>query len=193
MFLLPVLLIASLPGSDGTGERPIAGLAGVPGHAVQQALAAAKEHGPGARTLVFADLTQPSTAKRLYVIDLQQRKVTLRTWVAHGVGSGELHCNKVSDREGSHCSSRGMYRIGERIESPRHGPAIALDGLEPGQNGSARSREIIVHGADYVTGEFIARHGRAGRSWGCPAVSPDAMRRLLVLLHPGDLLYVHAP
>jgi hypothetical protein len=82
--------------------------------------------------------------------------------------------------------------VGERIVSPKHGNALLLDGLDPGVNGRAREREIIVHAADYVSAAFIAEHGRAGRSWGCPAVSQEAMAQLLRTLPAGSLLYVHA-
>ena len=43
-----------------------------------------------ARMLAIADMTQPSTSKRLYIIDLDRKTLVLRTWVAHGQGTGEL-------------------------------------------------------------------------------------------------------
>jgi hypothetical protein len=158
----------------------------------QAAHARALERDPHAAVLAIADLSRPSTEQRLYVVDLRRHALLLRTWVAHGQGSGGLNCDVVSDKPGSLCSSPGLYRVGPRIASPKHGDALLLDGLDPGQNGRAREREIIIHAAAYVSSSFIAAHGRLGRSWGCPAVSAEAMPQLLELLPPGSLLYVNA-
>jgi hypothetical protein len=96
-----------------------------------------------------------------------------------------------SNREGSHQTSLGLYRVGAEIVSPKHGAALLLHGLERGINCKALEREVIMHGADYVSDDFIAEHGRLGRSWGCPAVSRADMPRMLELLADGGLLYVH--
>jgi len=141
--------------------------------------------------LAIADMTQPSTAKRLYVIDLEHKVLVMRTWVAHGQNTGELYATAFSNKDGSHRSSLGLYRVGARIISPKHGPALLLEGLEKGINNNALSREVIMHAADYVSAGFIAQHGRLGRSWGCPAVSQEAMPRMIELLAEGGLLYVH--
>ena len=141
--------------------------------------------------LAIADMTRPSSEKRLYVIDLQRKQVVMRTWVAHGQGSGELHCTRFSNKEGSHQTSKGLYRVGSEITSPKHGEALLLHGLDRGLNDQALAREVIMHGADYVSADFIARHGRLGRSWGCPAVSREDMPRMIDLLGDGGVLYVH--
>lgn len=142
-------------------------------------------------TLAIADMTQPSSAKRLYIIDLDRKELVMRTWVAHGQGSGDLMCTSFSNREGSHATSRGLYRVGARITSPKHGAALLLHGLDRGSNCQAEAREVIMHGADYVSADFIHQHGRLGRSWGCPAVSRADMPRVIDLLAGGGHLYVH--
>ncbi|MBP8878172.1 MAG: murein L,D-transpeptidase catalytic domain family protein [Flavobacteriales bacterium] len=141
--------------------------------------------------LAIADMTQPSTAKRLYLIDLERKELVMRTYVAHGQGSGELIPTSFSDKEGSHQSSLGLYRVGAEIVSPKHGAALLLHGLERGLNGNALSREVIMHGADYVSEQFIAAHGRSGRSWGCPAVPREDMKDMIDLLADGGLLFVY--
>ncbi|MCU0320372.1 MAG: murein L,D-transpeptidase catalytic domain family protein [Flavobacteriales bacterium] len=144
-----------------------------------------------ARYLAVADMTLPSTAKRLYIIDLQERCLVAHTWVAHGQGSGELMCDRFSNQEGSHATSKGLYRVGAEIVSPKHGPALLLHGLDKDMNCQAEAREVIMHGADYVSAEFIQEHGRLGRSWGCPAVERSEMARMIELLADGGLLYVY--
>lgn len=141
--------------------------------------------------LAIADMTRPSTEPRLTVIDLDARVVVMRTLVAHGQGTGDLMAEHFSNREGSHQTSLGLYRVGAQIVSPKHGQALLLHGLDHGVNDQALAREIIMHGADYVSEEFIAAHGRLGRSWGCPAVPKEQMTNMVQLLGDGGLLYVH--
>lgn len=155
------------------------------------AMRSATERGLQPRTLAIADMSQPSTAKRLYIVDVETKKVVLRTWVAHGQNSGDLMATQFSNREESHETSLGLYRVGAKITSPKHGAALLLDGLDKGVNDQALAREVIIHGADYVSAPFIATHGRLGRSWGCPAVPVSDMARIIDLLADGGLLYVH--
>ena len=156
-----------------------------------EAMRSAREHGLHPRRLAIADMSQPSTARRLYIIDMDAKKVVLRTWVAHGQNSGDLTATKFSNQDDSHATSLGLYRVGAKITSPKHGPALLLDGLDKGVNDKALAREVIIHGAEYVSAPFIASHGRLGRSWGCPAVPPAEMARIIDLLADGGLLYVH--
>jgi hypothetical protein len=150
-----------------------------------------ERHGSRARMLAIADMSQPSTEKRFYVFDLENKQLVLRTLVAHGSGSGDLMAERFSNRDGSHQTSLGMYRVGARIVSPKHGPALLLDGLDRGVNDKARSREVIIHAAAYVSAEFVARNGWLGRSWGCPAVPAADMPKVIELLRDGGLLYVY--
>lgn len=167
------------------------GLSGVIESAVFEAgYSRMERHRLHTRMLAIADMTQPSTARRLVVIDLEEKKVVLRTWVAHGQNSGELMAERFSNRDGSHQTSLGLYQVGAKIVSPKHGPALLLHGLDQGLNDRARPREVIIHGADYVSAGFIAANGRLGRSWGCPAVPRDEMAKVIELLADDGLLFV---
>lgn len=146
---------------------------------------------PAASTLAVADMRRPSTEQRLVILDLARARVLLRTWVAHGSGSGGLLATRFGNQPDSHRTSLGLYRVGARIRSPKHGPALLLDGLDPGRNDLARAREIIIHAADYVSDTFIAQTGRLGRSWGCPAVPRDQIAPVMAALADGGYLYVH--
>lgn len=141
--------------------------------------------------MAVADLSQPSDIPRFYVVDLVSGQILLQTWVAHGKNSGDRETVRFSNELSSLQSSRGFYRIGQRFESPKHGPALLLDGLQPGLNDMAREREIILHGADYVSEDFIEKHGRCGRSHGCPALPREQMKEAMELLPEGSLLFVY--
>ncbi len=177
----PVVEMHSQLGLDGVMPEPV----------FRAAYERLEVHDGELKTLAIADMTLPSTEKRLYLIDLASRRLVKRTLVAHGQGTGELMAEDFSNRHGSHQTSLGLYRVGVEIVSPKHGPALLLHGLDPGLNDQALAREVIIHGADYVSEDFIAQHGRLGRSWGCPAVERTEMQLLIDLLADGGLLYVH--
>ncbi len=187
-----MLRAAEASASDAEALYREMGLAGTLESSVFSAgLRSAERHGLTPRILAIADMTQPSTARRLYVFDLREKRLVLRTWVAHGSNSGGLMAQRFSNQDGSHQTSLGLYRVGSRIVSPKHGPALLLQGLDKGTNDNARTREVIIHGADYVSPRFIARNGRLGRSWGCPAVPNSDMAGVIAYLADGGLLFVY--
>lgn len=141
--------------------------------------------------IAIADFTLSSDQQRFYILDLNSGKVVLQTWVAHGKNSGEKYAVNFSNQEGSYMSSPGFYKVGEEFISPKHGDALVLEGLDKGINDRARQREIIIHGADYVSADFIRAQGRCGRSHGCPALPREEMTKAIQLLPPGSLLYIH--
>ena len=71
--------------------------------------------------------------------------------------------------------------------------SLRLDGLEEEVNDNARERAIVVHGADYATDTFIKKHGKTGRSFGCPAVSDAVSKELIDTIKDGTLLWIYVP
>lgn len=195
LLLLPLLLLA--PPRARTDVRvlyhAVARGSGLPENVFAAAIRRAEREGPLPDVLAIANMRQPANEERLYVFHLKDRRLVMRTLVAHGQGSGEERCERVSNRSGSRCTCAGLLRVGDRVQSPRHGEALLLHGLDPGINDRALEREIIIHGADYVGRDFIRAEGRLGRSWGCPAVGRDAMARILCMLPSGSLLYIQGP
>ncbi|MFN0190304.1 MAG: murein L,D-transpeptidase catalytic domain family protein [Bacteroidia bacterium] len=157
-----------------------------------KAYAGVQKWNPCAEMIAIADFSKPSDQQRFYIIDLTTKEIVLQTWVAHGKNSGDNFVTQFSNKMSSHMSSKGFYLIEETFESPKHGTSLALDGLEKGINDKAREREIIMHGANYVSEEFIEENGRCGRSYGCPALSKEDMQKALQLLKPGSILYIHS-
>lgn len=128
--------------------------------------------------LVIIDYSLPSTEKRFWLFDLRQQRLLLRDLVAHGKHSGENRAENFSNRPGSLQSSLGLFRVGERYVG-KHGSSIRLIGLEPGVNDLALDRAIVIHGADYVSENFIRIHQRLGRSFGCPALARGTAEKVI--------------
>ena len=152
-----------------------------------------KKYGLKKPVISVADFSLPSNQKRFFVIDLKEKKLLHSTWVAHGKNSGMHIATRFSNKLKSYQSSPGFYRVGPTLQSPKHGLALQLIGLEKGVNDNAEKREIIIHGASYVGDDFIRRYGRCGRSFGCPALPVEMMPKLAPLLSDGSLLYIHTP
>jgi hypothetical protein len=140
----------------------------------------------------IADLSQPSVNKRLYIIDLPNRKVLFNTWVSHGKNTGDLLAQKFSNIPGSLQSSLGFYVTGNTYNG-KHGLSLQLNGMEPGINDKALERAIVIHGADYVSSDFIRNTGRLGRSFGCPAVASELAVPIINTIQHGTGLFVYYP
>lgn len=142
--------------------------------------------------LTVCDYSLSSNKNRLWLIDVKNKKVLLNTYVAHGQGTGEEYAKRFSNKEGSHMSSLGFYVTGDTYTG-KHGYTLYLHGKDKGYNSAAYERLIVLHGAAYVSDDFIAGTGRLGRSWGCPAVSVDVAQGLIDQIKGGSCLFIFYP
>lgn len=143
--------------------------------------------------ITIADYSQSSTQKRLYVIDLKNRKLLFNTYVAHGRNTGENYAKSFSNDEGSLKSSLGFFVTEETMTGATAGFALVLQGMEKGINDNAVKRAIIMHGGDYVTESFIKEHGRLGRSLGCPALPHELTKPIIETIKGGSCIFIYNP
>ena len=113
-------------------------------------------------------------------------------FVAHGKYSGEEYANSFSNQPSSLKSSLGFYTTGDDYQGA-HGLALKLIGLERGFNDLAEARDIVMHGAEYVTEQFINQYGRLGKSWGCPAVPAALHEQIIHTIRSGSCLFIYYP
>ena len=142
--------------------------------------------------ITIIDFSLPSNRERLWVLDLVEAKVLYHCFVSHGRNSGEIMAENFSNKPGSYASSPGFFTTGETYFG-KHGFSLRLNGIETGINDKARERAIVIHGADYVSPEFIEKNGRLGRSLGCPAVPEKLSREIIETIKDGTCLFVYAP
>lgn len=146
---------------------------------------------PANSTIVtIIDFNKPSTEKRMWIVDLEKKKLLLNTWVAHGKGSGDNMADAFSNNDESHQSSLGFY-VTDDIYVGKHGRSLHLDGMDAGFNDKARERDIVLHGADYVNQNTIDQLGRLGRSFGCPAVSTEVVDQVINTIKNKNLLFIN--
>ncbi len=130
-----------------------------------------------------------SAKPRLFIFDAWERSFASYL-CAHGKGSEGRNDDGMADyfsnKKGSKASSLGIYRCAETYTGGK-GHSLRLDGLDA-SNSNARTRKIVMHGADYVSEHFARKHGRIGRSEGCPALDFGFATRVIEQLKHGSFL-----
>ncbi len=142
--------------------------------------------------LSICDFSRSSTDYRLWIIDLDRKKILYHTYVAHGQKSGEEFATSFSNQLNSHQSSLGFYVTGETYDG-KHGLSMRLHGMDNGYNSAALDRGIVVHGAEYVCNNFVNEHNRLGRSWGCPAVDATLSAEIIETIKDSTCLFIYYP
>lgn len=142
--------------------------------------------------LAICDFSQSSRRKRLYIIDVLQKKVLINTYVAHGRNSGAEYARSFSNSPESHKSSLGFY-VTKNTYWGDHGLALRIEGQEDGINDNASDRNIVIHGSDYVGGQFIKNNPFNGRSFGCPAVPAKQTTEVINTIKNGSCLFIYHP
>ncbi|TGE21945.1 murein L,D-transpeptidase catalytic domain family protein [Hymenobacter aquaticus] len=140
--------------------------------------------------LTVVDFDLPSTEKRLWVLDLGTKQVVFNTLVAHGHNSGENVATNFSNENESNMSSLGFY-VTQAEYIGKHGRSLKLNGVDEGYNDNALMRSVVMHGADYVSEEFIRQNGRLGRSLGCPALPMDQYAQIIDTVGNGTCLFLN--
>jgi len=143
-------------------------------------------------TLTVIDYSLPSTAPRLWVFDVPSGRLLFKELVAHGKGTGENMATSFSDAMSSQQSSLGLF-VARDAYIGKNGYSLRLDGLEPGFNGNALDRAIVMHGAAYVDAAVAKKQGRIGRSWGCPALREAIAHDVIDTVRDGGVIFAYYP
>lgn len=188
--------LAALPSAVAKAVVPVGALSVRPRIANSDLLGRAKAALDRHKALIplrdrvaIADFSVPSSGLRFHIVDLISGQVNSYL-VAHGRGSDPEHSGWLqhfSNEPNSLATSDGAYLTGQIYEG-MHGQSMRLLGLDPA-NSNAEPRAIVVHGADYVSEDHIAKWGKTGRSEGCFAVARHMIPQVLGMLGPNRMLF----
>ena len=141
---------------------------------------------------VAIDMQAPSYEKRMFLVE---DGIIKESYIcSHGVNTSDSNnralAKTFSNKINSRMSSLGAMMTTETYIG-KHGLSLKLTGLEKGINDNVEKRHIVIHGADYCSESYIKLAGRAGQSWGCPAVDKKVINSLIKELVSGTLVYIH--
>jgi hypothetical protein len=142
--------------------------------------------------LSICDFSQSSSNQRLYVIDVRNRKVLYRTYVSHGINSGEEFASCFSNTMESCKSSLGFY-ITKRTYTGVNGMSLRIEGVDKGFNDNAEKRAIVIHGATYVSQRILRKYGVMGTSFGCPAIPAEMTSQIIPVVKNGSCFFIYYP
>lgn len=143
--------------------------------------------------LTVIDYSLPSNKQRMWVFDVRNERLLYNTYVAHGKNSGgSVAPSHFSNKESSKESSLGTY-ITKDTYIGHKGYSLNLQGLDRGFNDNAYNRRVVIHGAWYVEPDFIKRAGRAGLSWGCPAIAQTLAKPVINTIKNGSVVFAYFP
>lgn len=138
------------------------------------------------RFLTIVDFSHHSSRRRFFLFDLATGNVS-RHLVSHGKNSDRNNdgiATDFSNATNSNKSSLGFYQtLGTYRGS--NGYSLRLRGLES-TNSNAERRAIVIHPARYVN----EAKGKAGRSWGCPALDPKVAASIINRIKGGSILLI---
>lgn len=153
---------------------------------------ASAENGIENHKLTIIDYSKPSDQKRMWVIDMDKKKVDLNTYVSHGVKSGDKIAKSFSNKMESHKTSIGVMKTGS-IYTGKSGMSLHLHGLEDEFNNNVYQRHVVIHGSNYVNDAIIKKKGKIGKSFGCPAVDRKIAKPLIQKIANGSLVFAYYP
>ena len=130
---------------------------------------------------ILIDMSTHSGIKRFLVWDFKKDSVSSSFLVGHGCCDNPWNNDfskdnpSFSNADGSHCSSLGKYKIGERAYS-NWGVNVkyVLHGLES-TNSNALKRLIVFHSWEVVSDVEIYPNGTP-EGWGCPTISNNSFK-----------------
>lgn len=120
---------------------------------------------------ILIDFNIPSSDYRYFFVNLDKNILVKKGLVAHG------DCNnfpasveeaKFSNKDNSHCSSKGKYKVGESYTSKIWGKSYRLYGLEP-SNSNAFARGIVMHAHSELP--YTPNGTYINTSYGCPMLN----------------------
>lgn len=137
--------------------------------------------------LVIVNYRITSDKPRLWIFNLRTRSLIAKLRVAHGSNSGTFNATKFSNKINSHKSCLGVF-VTDKTYFGKYGYSLHLRGLQPGINDNTYRRHIVVHPGYYVGDKAVLQHHEAGKTWGCLAMDPKYVTKVINLIKNGSVI-----
>ncbi len=132
---------------------------------------------------ILVDMGLHSGVNRFFLWDFKKDTISHSFLVGHGCCDNPWSADyskekaKFSNNDGSHCSSIGKYKIGQRAYSD-WGVHIkyVLHGLDS-SNSNALARYIVFHSWEAVSDNEVYPAGTP-EGWGCPTISNNNFKKI---------------
>jgi hypothetical protein len=130
--------------------------------------------------VIIVDYTKPIFSERLYVLDMKNKKIVLKSTVSHAFKSGVMYPTDFSNVSGTNKSSKGAF-ITKGTYNGGFGYSMVIRGLDRGINDNVESRKIIFHSTKKM---------KTSWSNGCFATPEETNKTIIELTKNGRLVYV---
>lgn len=147
----------------------------------KEALAFCKKNDYNQDFCLLIDMSIHSGLNRFFVYDFKKNAISRSMLVGHGCGNypwsqdWSKDSPSFSNTDGSHKSSLGKYKIGQRAWSDWGiNVKYVLHGLDK-TNSNAQARYIVFHSWEKVSEKEVYPDGTA-EGWGCPTISNNNMK-----------------
>jgi hypothetical protein len=136
---------------------------------------------PNKNYVVIIDFTKSIYEKRLFLVDMKNQKIILKSVVSHAYNSGDEYAKEFSNTINSKKTSLGAF-LTKNTYYGYYGYSLIISGLDKELNSNAEKRAIIFHSTKKMTKPW---------SWGCFS-TPDSVNNLLIdKIKNGCLIYAH--
>ena len=140
-----------------------------------------KKYNPKRKGIVIiVDYRKNIFSDRLFVLDMNQKKIIMSCKVSHAWNSGVLFPTSYSNVPGTNKTSKGVY-ITRGTKYGNFGYSMVIDGLDQSINNNAKYRAIIFHSD---------RKMKTKWSNGCFATPEKTNKKIIDLTKNGVLVCV---
>lgn len=137
-------------------------------------------HVTNKKYVTIIDYGKAILSTRLYLVDMDNNQIILKSTVAHAFNSGLLFAKNFSNDYNTNLSSVGAFVTKDNYFGD-YGYSLKIKGLDKGVNSNALGRKIIFHST---------KNMRTIYSKGCFATSEVINKQLIDKIKGGTLVYV---
>ena len=137
------------------------------------------------KDVIIVDYTKSINDNRLFVVSYGDSSVKYTAMVSHAFNTGRgNYAKKFSNVPNSNYSSKGLFKIHDRVVRSISPYSFPVSGLE-NQNNNAYRRNITIHRSLFDDNDYV------GHSEGCFAITPEAIKKMKEFNIGGSYLYAY--